>query len=253
MTPLLHVAPSRRLDITRMPGEWGPVLRCTGELTVATAEVLRRELDLLVPLGHPAITLNLNNCTYLDVDGVLALLEAYKRLHDNARTLVLVAGRGGLSTALQTLGVDWVVPLFPTEAAAAQALRGGGPPAPAPSTWEQARQETMSVWRRACEALDSGSRGEVMQQMTGFHPLCERSEEMLQGKHVPDGIRCRLCPLFAALGGRQEDVGCISIRSPIMKALASGDVNSARRLMQRVIALLEAMPLPGSVPKLKLA
>lgn len=134
-----------RINIVRMPGESGPVLRCSGELSVSTLEALRRELDLLIPMGYPALTLNLSGCTYVDLDGILGVIEAFKRLHDDGRQLLLVASRGAFQTMVGTLNLDWILPTFPTEQAAALALRGGGPVPKGPESWEEARRDTVAV------------------------------------------------------------------------------------------------------------
>src|SRR5262249_28460861 len=59
------------LRLVRLPGEHGPVLRCRGHLTVATAEALRRELEFLLPMGHDTLTVNLTGCREVDVYGLL--------------------------------------------------------------------------------------------------------------------------------------------------------------------------------------
>src|SRR4051812_15060860 len=68
------------LHFARLPGDLGPVVRCTGELTLATRESLKRELDLLISIGHSALILNVTGCRVLDVDGALLILDTCKRL-----------------------------------------------------------------------------------------------------------------------------------------------------------------------------
>jgi anti-anti-sigma factor len=112
----------------RLPGEHGPVVRCSGDLSWATAASLRRELALPLPAGSSALTLNLSGCSFLDVEGMMTLIDSFKRLRQEGHRLVLVAGPGTLSRLLQVTGIDRVIPMFPTEEAAAWALRGGRPP-----------------------------------------------------------------------------------------------------------------------------
>src|SRR5207248_2430484 len=84
MTPSLSPP---ALQLVRLPGEFGPILRCSGELSVATAEALRRELALLMPMGHPVLTLSLSGCRFLDVGGIMTILDACKRLRQEGRRL----------------------------------------------------------------------------------------------------------------------------------------------------------------------
>jgi anti-anti-sigma factor len=117
------------LGIARLPGEHGPILRCSGELSAATASVLRNELALRLPSGASVLTLNLTECGSVDVEGLLIILDAFKRLRREGRRLVLVTGRRRWSRLLHTTGIARVVPTFPSEKVAAWALRGGGLPA----------------------------------------------------------------------------------------------------------------------------
>ena len=66
------------LRLIRLPGEFGPVVRCFGELSADTVEALQKELLLLEPLGHPALTLNVSGCASLDTAGALAILRGIK-------------------------------------------------------------------------------------------------------------------------------------------------------------------------------
>ncbi len=233
------------LRLVRLPGEFGPILRCSGELSVATAEALRRELALLEPLAHPVITVDLADCSYLDVDGILTLLESLKRRREQGRRLVVVAGTGAVARLLQVVGLDWIVPVFPTEEVALLALRGGGPPLPAPPTWAAARALTAGRWRVIQDALDGAATAEVLHLLTSTTSLCDRSEELFQARSVPATARCQFCPLFHALGGQPEDGGCRSLLDPIIETLRAGDRDTARAEVAAVIRTIEQMPLPS--------
>src|SRR6266542_6673689 len=115
------------LRVIRLPGEFGPIVRCAGDLTVDTAEILQRELAFLEPLGHPVLTLNLSDCTFLDSHGVLTLLTTFKRVRAEGRRLVVVAQGGFAARLLEVVGFDHVVPVFPDEKTTVLALRGGPP------------------------------------------------------------------------------------------------------------------------------
>lgn len=264
------------LHLMRLPGEFGPILRCEGQLTVATREALRREIALLDSLSHPVIILNLAGCQGLDVDGMLVVLDCCRQLREEGRRLVMVAGNRAVARLLRVMGMDWVLPVFPTEEAAMRALRNGWPRLPGPETWAQAHAETVVRWQVIQDAIGAGGAGcgaptpavgvgrwgpgpgkrdDVLRLLTSMTALCERSEEVLQehqelvatGFPPPNeaGVeRCQFCPLFEALGGRPEDLGCRSLLDPIIAAVKAGDLTAAGAQVQGVIHLLRRIPLP---------
>jgi len=245
MTITIHDCDPQVLHITRVPGELGPVVRCSGELTLATGEALRRELDLLSSLHHPTLTLNVAACRSIDAEGILLMLDTYKRLQEQRRRFAVVSGTEGAARLLRILAIDSVLPVFPTEDSAALALRGGGPPDEAAVNWSTARAESVAMWQGVLEALEEAPTAEAMLRITSTHGLCQRAEELVQARSGRGGTRCRLCPLFHALGARPEDVGCQSLTQPMLEALLAGDRRSARTQVERLLRLLESMPLPA--------
>jgi anti-anti-sigma factor len=232
------------LHVTRTPGEFGPILACVGELSAYTAEHLRNELAPLIAMGHPVLTIDLSGCHTVDVEGILTLLHTFKELRQGGHRLVLVAGSGRTASLLRVLGIDEIIPTFPTEQVAERALRGAGPAAPAPKTWEEARARTVERWRAIQEALDRAGPEELSRQLTSMTALCERSEEIFAQQPAPAAARCHFCPLFHALGGRPEDIGCRSVLDPILASLRAGDTATARAQVAQMIRTLEEMPLP---------
>jgi anti-anti-sigma factor len=237
-------SPTGSLRLVRLPGEFGPIVRCAGELTVATVEALRRELEMLMPLGHPVLTLSLTGCAAVDVEGILVVLDAAKRLQDAGRRLVLVAGQDVSGRILHVLGIDSILPVFPAERTAALALRGGGAREGGPATWREARTATLAWWRAISDAMENAPVQNLLRPITAMHGLCERSDEVLQEATAHGETRCQVCPLFHALGGSAEDVGCRSLKDPIVTALLAGDRAAARAQVDRLIQLVETMPLP---------
>jgi len=238
------------LNVVRLPGESGATLRCCGELTLATAEILRREVELLASVGNPVVTVSLTGCTYVDVDGVLALLDLYKRMSDLGQRVILVAAPGHILRLLHALSLDDLLPVFPGEHAAALALRGGGPADAAPGGWEEARRGSARWWRAICDAIKDHQGETVLKSVVSMHPLCHRSEEELQrstasGSSRAD-YRCCRCPLFHALGGKPEDIGCRSVQDSIVRALLAGDRTTAYARAVAIVRLIEAMPMPSS-------
>jgi anti-anti-sigma factor len=242
--PILNSGPAspRALLIVRIPGEFGPILRLRGELTASTVESLRRELEMLIPMGHNAVTLDLSGCTYLDLDGILTVLETYKRLRDDGRRLMLVAPPDGTGRLLQVLGIDWLVPVFPSAPAGERALRGGGPAPEPPGSWSQARERTLRRWRAIYEALDTVPVEDTLRQVTSMFAFCERAEGIASAEGL-SGPRCQVCPLYHALGAHPEDIGCRSILDPLVEALSAGQGEWARARIAAIIDLIEALPI----------
>lgn len=111
------------LHIARVPGELGPIVRCSGELILATGEALRRELTLLASLCPAVLILNVTGCRVIDPDGVRLLVQKCERLRGRGCRFVVVAGSGAAEEILGILGPGSLLPLFPTEEAATRALR----------------------------------------------------------------------------------------------------------------------------------
>jgi anti-sigma B factor antagonist len=234
---------SPELEVVRLPGEAGPILRCAGELTAQTVPALRSELDTLLPLEHPGIVLNLTDCGFLDVDGILAVLLAYKELRERDRRLAVVAGTGSVARLLRVLGIDWVLPVCPSEEVAARALRGGGPAPAPPASWAAARERTLARWREILASIDQAKPTEIERDLTSMTALCDRAEAIFESRPGDTDVRCRFCPLFHALGARPEDIGCRSVLDPIREAVRRGDTDSARKQVTALIDTLEQMPV----------
>jgi anti-anti-sigma factor len=246
--------PPASLRLMRVPGEFGVVVRCYGELSGATTEALQRELIFLEPLDHPLLTLNLAGCHVVDLEGVRTILQSSRRLRGRGRRLVIVAGTGAIARELRMLRLDWIIPVYSTEEAAALVLRGWSSPLPGPGTWEAARAESVIHWQLIQEAVEEVPGELALRLLTSMTPLCEQAEEVFQERNLPSGgqrglaacnhARCQCCPLFHELGGLREDVGCRSLIDPIIAAVEAGDRNAAGALIQGVIETLKEMPLP---------
>jgi anti-anti-sigma regulatory factor len=234
------------LRVVRRPGEVGPILSCAGDLTVATVEILTRELEVLVALPHPVLTVDLSGCRFKDLDGMLALLKALRILGEQDRRVVLVAGTGWMACLLGVSGIDALLPVFATPEEAARTLQLTGPPLPTPASWEEARDDAVAYWQDIRAALDQELPEEVLGYLTAMTSLCERAEQSFRQRVWPATWRCQLCPLFHALGGRPQDVGCRSLQDPVIAAVRAGDLIRARALVDATIRLLEELPLPES-------
>jgi anti-anti-sigma regulatory factor len=213
-------------------------------LTEATVETLQRELELLAMLHHRVLTLELANCRFGDLYGMLGLLEVLQQMGEDGHRLAIVAGTGWIARLLNVAGLDRLLPVFPTEEEAARALTLAVPKPLAPATWPEARRQMVACWRGLRESLDDAPTEEILRTLTMMMPLCERAEEFYQRRARPAAWRCQFCPLFETLGRRPQDVGCRSLLDPIITAVRAGERGAARDLVDQAIRLLEEMPLP---------
>jgi hypothetical protein len=151
------------------------------------------------------------------------------------------------------LRLDWIMPVYPTEEAAALVLRGWSAPHPGPGTWEAARAEAIIHWQLIQEAIAEVPTELALRLITSMTPLCEQAEEVFQVGELPargrtdcaasNHTRCQCCPLFHELGGLGEDIGCRSLIDPIIAAVRAGDRTAAGALIQGAIETLKGMPV----------
>lgn len=244
---------STRLDelrLVRLPGEFGPILICSGELTPTAVTALERQLERLVPLGHPAITIDFTGCCFTDLEGLLALIPAFARLcvDEHQPVLVAITGTGRIAHALQVAGLNQLLMVFPDEEAAALALRGGSQAGPGPGNWSVARAETAAHWTELYMALDELPREEALRQATASSGLCEHAEEVARASPFPTAWRCQVCPLFYSLGARRADAGCCGLLDPVIDAIRQGNKDLARARIAGLLCILDEAPFSASWP-----
>lgn len=249
------------LRLVRQPGDAGPILSVSGELTGPTAEALRQELQLLTSTGHPAVTLDLSACRLREIDALLVLLETLRQAIVEDRRVVLVVGRAGsegpgeMERLLKLTGIEQHLVVFPSVEAATRSLLeelpspGEGEQAVPPVSWETVRAKSVAFWRDLRDALDTAPTAELIRRLTSMTPLCERAQAAWREHPVAVAWFCEHCPLFHALGGRPADVGCRSARDPVIAALRTGDLDGAGALIDKTIQVLSAMPLPDQPAK----
>src|SRR5262249_50866936 len=157
-------------------------------------------------------------------DGAAAELmtQVARQLRAHQRHVILVAGPGRVENQLQLFGVPRAVRIFPSQDAAVAALQTGRPRPVVPTSWEEARAQTLAGWRQAQRWLASGDDTAVERALTAFAGLCRRAEACRRAAGGELAHRCRYCPLFQALGGRKDDVGCRSLLNPILVELSIG-------------------------------
>lgn len=82
----------------------------TGELDVATAEAVQRELERVEATDAASIVLDLSGVTFMDSTGVRLLVQAHARSREDANRLSLRRGGPAVQRVLQLSGVDVLLP-----------------------------------------------------------------------------------------------------------------------------------------------
>lgn len=163
----------RPLTITRLRGQRGPIFRVAGDLTLATSEALRRELQLVTPAAAPIVLLDLSRCRKLDFDGVILILEQWRALERCGSRLALISRNPAIYGLLQTLAIDALLPVAADETAAHQTLGCGEPQ----SCREAAasRGAALARWTAILRLLDFGSSKGTD---AGWAPMVQRALEV---------------------------------------------------------------------------
>ncbi|MCK2222036.1 STAS domain-containing protein (plasmid) [Actinomadura sp. ATCC 31491] len=102
------------------------VVALRGSLDEATVDAVEREIRLL--RGHGArLIVEVSELHFLDGFGVDVLVLLAHRMHQGGGVMAVVDGRGYVRQVLGDAGLDGLLPLFPSMAAAVAGL--GGPTA----------------------------------------------------------------------------------------------------------------------------
>jgi len=233
---------TNRLELTRIPGQYGPVVRCRGILNQATAEQFRQAVSILIPMRHHAILLDLSGLRQVDSTGLAALRALLEACAPERVRPVLITGTGAAAEAVTLLGLDRQVIAVPSEAEALDALCFLFGEVQWPSrSWNEAERETLHVWYHFRTELDQLPPEELARRMTSMFPVCERSEELIQLHDHPGEERCTACPVFNATSRTREHLGCGHTLQPVLDALARNELTAAREGMDRMIAQLERL------------
>lgn len=94
------------------------MLVATGELDLATVEILEAAVDRAISAGFNRIVIDLTAVSFMDSTGMRALLVTSQRLEEENGTLGVVLTGGPVARALAVTGVDRLLKLFDTVAAA---------------------------------------------------------------------------------------------------------------------------------------
>lgn len=109
----------------RFPATWSgqtAVITATGEIDLTNAEYLRDALLSTLNAGATALVVDLTAVTFLDSAGVTALVRASRRADAAEAALRLAVTAPAVLRVMNLVGIDQLVPVYPSVAAALAAL-----------------------------------------------------------------------------------------------------------------------------------
>jgi anti-anti-sigma factor len=96
-----------------------PVVVASGEIDMATAPMLARELTAAIEAGDGAVVLDLAGVTFFDSSGLRVAIVAHRDLGERGRRLAVVCEpEGHVRRTFMLAGLADVLDLHPTRAAA---------------------------------------------------------------------------------------------------------------------------------------
>jgi anti-sigma B factor antagonist len=109
----------------RFPATWSgqtAVITAAGEIDLTNAEYLRDALLSALNAGATGLVVDLTGATFLDSAGVTALVRASRRAGASDAALRLAVTAPAVLRVLNLVGIDQLVPVFPSVAAAVASL-----------------------------------------------------------------------------------------------------------------------------------
>ena len=101
---------SREAFVLRIvPGEYDTTLELAGELDMASANLLRTEIDAALESGTQRVVLDLSELTFIDSSGIRVLYRAWERSHEGPDTLTIRRARGLVERVLSLAGLATVI------------------------------------------------------------------------------------------------------------------------------------------------
>ena len=115
--------PFNGLVVKRQPLTGAVCLSLSGEVDLANASDLRAHLDAVAENDNNLIV-DMSELRYIDSSGIKTLVDAHRRLGQAKRKMALAAVTPTVQKILSIVGVDRVVPIFPSIDAAFKNLGG---------------------------------------------------------------------------------------------------------------------------------
>lgn len=86
------------------------IIRLSGELDLATADDVQRELERVEATNADSIVIDLSQLTFMDSTGVRLLVTAHARARADSNRLTLLRGGRAVQRILQLSGVEPLLP-----------------------------------------------------------------------------------------------------------------------------------------------
>ena len=102
------------------------VVHLHGEVDLASAPQLRRELYDVIDQGHRSIAIDLTSVDFMDSTGLGVLIGALKRLRESDGTLVLAGIKPAVGRVFEITGLDRIFTIHGSLAEIGVASGGGG-------------------------------------------------------------------------------------------------------------------------------
>ena len=120
-----HSTPSNGLLSTQWHLDGAVVLSVSGDVDLANEALLRAQLNAVIETGKHLIVVDLQDLRYIDSSGVHALLDANHTLAHDGRSIVLAAVPPMVRRILEIVGLEQMIPVFPTVETAVESLHRG--------------------------------------------------------------------------------------------------------------------------------
>lgn len=89
------------------------VVEVSGDVDISTAPCLDACLKQLISAGQRELAVDLENCSYIDSEGLKTLIGALRSLGSDGQ-IVICAARGGVSRVLQISGLTTLFSILPS-------------------------------------------------------------------------------------------------------------------------------------------
>jgi anti-sigma B factor antagonist len=112
-------------SVNTQTDDGSPVVVVTGEIDMATAPMLGRELTSAIESGDGSVVLDLTDVTFFDSSGLRVAIVAHRDLGDRGRRLAVVCDpEGHVRRTFALAGLADVLDLHPSREAALAELAG---------------------------------------------------------------------------------------------------------------------------------
>lgn len=120
-----HSTPSNGLLSTQRHLDGAVVFSISGDVDLANESSLRACLKTAMEAGKHLVVVDLKDLRYIDSSGIHALLDAHHIFARGRRSIVLAAVPPMVWRILKIVGLEQMIPVFPTVETAVESLRRG--------------------------------------------------------------------------------------------------------------------------------